>query len=158
MVLHVIARGLRQYDRGPHFAHHRAHAPKLFHRVQHLDIAHYGVVQGRAERLGRRARLGKPLLRDGCLVVLESAAVAVGDIHHVQFIAGLAQPQQGAGHHDLDIVGVRAYPQRHGLGHGLFSLVRFHVPANYGCVGPGVQEAARLRPPRAFSNAGVTLS
>ena len=74
--------------------------------VKDVDVGTQALVERRAEILGGGTRLVAADAGDRRRVELGRAARAVADRHVVQLVAGVLQVHHGAGHDELDVVGV----------------------------------------------------
>ncbi len=82
----------------------------------------YGADEGRSG-----ARLLAPDADDLLAGVVQRPAGAVGNRHEVQLVAGATQQDHGAGHEELDVVGV-CRNRKDSLGHQCISVSQLPRP------------------------------
>jgi hypothetical protein len=75
--------------------------------VEDFQIVCDGRMEMRAENFRRALRLREPQPPRRGRVVPRAAAVAGGEVEVVDFPAALFQQQEGARHHELDVIRVR---------------------------------------------------
>ena len=116
VVLHVVARRVRQQDVRRDAANDGGDLRQGEAFVEHLDVVHQALVPGEPHEAAGLLRFGAAHPRGFLPPVDARSAAPVRDGEAVDLVSGALQPQQGARGHELHVVGVREDGE--GDGHG----------------------------------------
>ncbi len=106
MVLHVVVGRLGEDDLGGEITDEGGDATQGLLLVEDLNIVDEALVVGGADDAGGRVALGGAEAGYFVVVIDGGAAVTVADGEDMQFVAGIAEGGEGAGHHEFDIIRV----------------------------------------------------
>ncbi len=108
MVLHVVLGRVREHDLGLNLAHDRRNPAEKLVLIVDLEVVDEARMVGGADDFGGIARLAPAQANDLLLSVRGGAAIAIANREDVRLVAGIGESGEGAGHHELHIVGMRA--------------------------------------------------
>jgi hypothetical protein len=106
-----------QNDRRIHVAHDRRDPGERRTVVEDGQVIEQGAMIHRAGKIRGAARLLAADADDLLAGVSYGAQASVGQVPHVKRRSGLLEPKQGPGHHEFNVIRMRADGQNHGLVH-----------------------------------------